>query len=200
MSTLPVAMPHHRAIVLVDIQGSTARTNVDKALLRQRMYEVLKRALRISKIAERHRDGFIDRGDGVLMLIYPVKQVPKTVLLHTFIPTLARLLNEHNERWPDHQFRLRAAVHAGEVHYDSQGCFGEALDATFRLLEAPEVKSKLVEIENPLILVVSDDIYQSVIRHGYDGIDHREYEQTVQVRVGTQHYSGWVHVPELPAS
>jgi hypothetical protein len=199
MSTLPVALPHHRAIVLVDIQGSTARTNVDKARLRGWMYDLLKRALRVSRIAERHRDAFIDRGDGVLVLIHPVKQVPKTVLLHTFIPTLARLLNEHNARWPDHQFRLRAAVHAGEVHYDPQGCFGEALDATFRLLESPAVKRRLIEIENPLILVVSDHIYHSVIRHGYEGIDQREYEQTVQVRVGAQQYCGWVHVPDLSA-
>lgn len=196
MTTLPVALPHHRAIVLVDIQGSTARTNVGKARLRQWMYEMLKRALRASKIAERHRDPLIDRGDGVLVLIHPVKQVPKTVLLNTFIPTLSRLLAEHNTRWPDHQFRLRAAVHAGEVHYDAQGCFGESVDATFRLLEAPEVKRKLTETEEPLVLVVSDDIYQSLIWHGYEGIDHRDYEHVVQVRVGMRQYGGWVHVPE----
>jgi GTP diphosphokinase / guanosine-3',5'-bis(diphosphate) 3'-diphosphatase len=33
--------------------------------------------------------------------------------------------------------RLRVVLHAGEVHYDGNGCFGEALDIAFRLLDAP---------------------------------------------------------------
>jgi class 3 adenylate cyclase len=192
-----VATPHHRAIVLVDIEGSTARTNIGRAWLRQWMYDLLKRALRASRIAERHRDPFIDRGDGVLVLIHPVEQVPKTVLLNMFVPTLGRLIAEHNARLPDGQFRLRVAVHAGDVHYDAQGVFGEAVDATLRLLQAPAVKQKLAgDAEAPLVLVVSDDIYQSLIRHGYDGIDHRDYEEVVQVRVGVRQYGGWVYLAE----
>jgi hypothetical protein len=155
--------------------------------------------MRASKIAERHRDPLIDRGDGVLVLVHPVRQVPKTLLLNTFVPTLNTLLAEHNARWPDHQFRLRVAVHAGEVHYDPQGVFGEAIDLACRLLDAPEVKDKLVHTDGPLVLVVSDDIYQSLIRHGYDGIDHHAYEQLVQVSVGVRWYQGWVHTPDTEA-
>jgi class 3 adenylate cyclase len=194
MTSLPVATPHHRAIVLVDIEGSTGRTNNGRAWLRVSMYDLVKQALRASKVAERHRDPFIDRGDGVLVLFHPVKQVPKTVLLNTFVPTLTKLIAEHNERSPEQQFRLRVAVHAGEVHYDAQGVFGEAVDATFRLLQAAEVKRKLADADAPLVLVVSDDIYQSLIRHGYDGIDHRDYENVVRVRVGMRQYDGWVRV------
>src|SRR6266545_1374399 len=91
-ASAPMATPHHRAIVLVDIEGSTARTNIGRAWLRQSMYDLLKRALRASRIAEHHRDPLIDRGDGVLVLIHPVQQVPKTVLLNIFVPTLSRLI------------------------------------------------------------------------------------------------------------
>jgi len=49
-------------------------------------------------------------------------------------------------------------VHAGEVHYDDNGCFGEALDVAFRLLDAPRFKKALREAASPLILIVSDPI------------------------------------------
>jgi hypothetical protein len=62
-------------------------------------------------------------------------------------------------------------IHAGEVHYDANGCFGEALDVAFRLLDASQVKTALRQTVDPLILVISADIYGSTVRHGYDGLD-----------------------------
>jgi len=194
MSTLPVAVPHHRNIVAVDIEGSTTRTNPAKGRLRHTMYDLFEAALHASGILEDHRDALIDRGDGVLALIHPVDEAPKTLLLNTFVPTLSQLLAEHNERAPLQGLRLRAAVHAGEVHYDRQGCFGEALDITFRLLDAPEVKSKLSQTEAPMVLVVSDDIYRHVVRHCYEGIDRDAFQQLVRVRVAGQQHRGWIWV------
>jgi class 3 adenylate cyclase len=192
MSTLPLLVPHHRNIVTVDIEGSTARTNPAKGRLRQVMYDLFEEALLVCGILASHRDALIDRGDGVLALIYPVDQAPKTLLLDSLVPTLSRLLAEHNERAPLQKLRLRTAVHAGEVHYDRQGCFGEALDITFRLLDAPEVKIRLSETNAPLVLVVSDDIYRSVIRHCYEGIDRDAFEQLVAVTVAGQQHRGWI--------
>jgi class 3 adenylate cyclase len=194
MSTLPVAVPHHRTIVAVDIEGSTTRTNPAKGRLRHTMYDLFEAALHASGIVDDHRDALIDRGDGVLALIHPVDEAPKTLLLDTFVPTLSRLLAEHNGRSPLQQLRMRAAVHAGEVHYDRQGCFGEALDITFRLLDSPEVKGRLSQTEAPLVLVVSDDIYRSVVRHCYEGIDCGAFQPLVRVRVAGQQQRGWVCV------
>jgi len=33
--------------------------------------------------------------------------------------------------------RLRTVMHAGEVHVDGRGFYGDDLDSAFRLLEAP---------------------------------------------------------------
>jgi hypothetical protein len=192
MSTVPVAVPHHRNIVAVDIEDSTARTNTAKGWLRHVMYDLFEAALQASGILEEHMDALIDRGDGVLALIYPVNQAPKTLLLNTFVPTLGRLLGEHNSQSPLQLLRMRAAVHAGEVHYDGKGIFGEALDITFRLLDAPEVKSRLSETRAPLVLVVSDDIYRSVVRHCYEGIDRDAFQQLVRLRVAGEERRGWV--------
>jgi hypothetical protein len=86
-------------------------------------------------------------------------------------------------------------VHAGEVHYDANGCFGEALDVAFRLLDASQVKRALQGAVEPLILVVSGDIYRSVVRHGYDGIDQRAYHPLVRVQVAGNRYPGWIQLP-----
>ena len=113
---------------------------------------------------------------------------------------LSRLLTDYNAGLPQHsrpqrQLRVRVVMHAGEVHYDANGCFGEALDVAFRLLDATRVKRALREMADPLILVVSEDIYSSVVRHGYDGIDHEAFHQMVRVQVAGRRYPGWIHLP-----
>jgi hypothetical protein len=156
------------------------------------MYDLFEEALLGCGIHEQYRDPLVDRGDGVLALLYPVDEVPKTLLFNAFVPTLSRLLVEHNAGWPLQRLRMRAAVHAGEVHYDRQGQFGEALDVTFRLLDAPEVKNWLTKSNAPLVLVVSDYIYRTVIRHCYEGIDSGAFQQLVNVRVAGEEQRGWI--------
>ncbi|MFL6141524.1 MAG: hypothetical protein ACJ72N_06610 [Labedaea sp.] len=191
-------LPLHRAIVAVDVEGSTTRTNPAKAQLRHNMYDVLESALRECGIVEQHRDELVDRGDGVLVLVHPVDHLPKTLLLNVFIPALIQLVADHNAHQPNHWFRLRSAVHAGEVHFDRRGAFGEAIDITCRLLDAPELKVQLRQTTAPLVLVVSDDIYRSLVRHRYDGIDDRDFEPMVHVEVAGNPHRGWVYVPPAP--
>jgi class 3 adenylate cyclase len=195
MGTVSPALPLHRTIVVVDVEGSTRRLNPAKARLRRAMYDLLEKALRTSGIAEEHHDRLIDRGDGALVLVHPVDEVPKTLLLTTFIPSLGRLLASHGAHGPDHGIRLRTALHAGEVHYDERGPFGEAIDLTCRLLDAPELRTKLSETAASLVLVVSEDIYRGVIRHGYEGIDDQAFEPLVTVELGEYPHRGWVYVP-----
>jgi class 3 adenylate cyclase len=145
---LATGLPHHRTIVAVDIERSTTRTDPIKAEFRTKLYELFDAALRSAGILKRHRDRFIDRGDGALALIHPVKQASKVLLLNRAIPTLDQLLTDYNAslprlRRPERQLRVRAVVHAGEVHYDANGCFGEVLDVAFRLLDATPVKKAL---------------------------------------------------------
>ncbi|HEU5107000.1 MAG TPA: hypothetical protein VFT95_00345 [Micromonosporaceae bacterium] len=109
--------------------NSTARTDMEKAELRRSLYEIFEDALYGAGFGESSRDALIDRGDGILTLIDPA--VPKTVLLNEVVPTLGERLAEVAG------LRLRTIVHAGEVLYDRRGVFGESVDLTFRLLEAP---------------------------------------------------------------
>jgi class 3 adenylate cyclase len=194
-------LPRHRAIVALDIEQSTSRPDPVKAELRRTIYDLFDQALRSAGICRRHRDRFTDRGDGLLALIHPVDRAPKALLLNRAIPALSKLLADYNAAVlyadrPHWQLRIRAVVHAGEVHYDTNGCFGEALDIAFRLLDAPSVKKTLRTAVGPLTLVISADIYRTIVRHGYDGIDQHAFRPLVRVHVAGNRYTGWIHLPQ----
>ena len=198
---LPAAgLPRHRAVIALDIERSTSRPDPVKAELRSKLYEVFDAALLAAGIRGHYRDRFIDRGDGILALIHPVDQAPTAALLKTAVPALSQLLTDYNASLPragrpQRQLRVRAVVHSGEVHYDRNGCFGEALDIAFRLLDAAHVKKALQAAADPLILVISGDIYRAIVRHGYEGIDQRAFHPLVQVRIAGHRYPGWIHIP-----
>jgi hypothetical protein len=191
----------YRAIVAVDIEQSTTRPDPVKAELRRILYELFDQALRSAGIHRRHRDRFTDRGDGLLALIHPVDQAAKPVLLNRVVPAFGQLLTGYDASLTSRshrQLRVRVVMHAGEVNYDGYGCFGEALDIAFRLLDAPGVKKALRAAPDPLTLVVSDDIYRTVVRHGYDGLDQQAFRPLTRVNVAGHRYLGWVHAPRQP--
>jgi hypothetical protein len=190
------AGPVYRSIVAVDLEGSTTRTNPVKGELRRVMYDLLERALDAVPISSDHLEPLTDRGDGVLLLIRPDDEVPKTVLLDRLIPLLAALLTEHNAAamWPPLRMRLRAVVHAGEVHSDSRGFYGEAIDVAIRLLDSAPLKKELRQILSPLVLVVSDEIHSGIVAQGY--LDSDCYRPLVRIRVANKQHRGWVHIPE----
>jgi hypothetical protein len=188
--------PVHRSIFVVDLEGSTTRTNPVKGDLRRIMYDVLEQALKAAGISPRHVDQWADRGDGVLILIRPDDDVPKTVLFARLIPALTTLLAEHNATVsrPELGIRLRAVIHAGEVHEDRRGCYGDDLDVAFRLLNARTVKRALkAATPAPLALVVSEEIFTGILRHGY--VDGAPYQQRVHVQVGQTRRRGRLHIP-----
>jgi hypothetical protein len=190
--------PVHRLIFAVDIEGSTERNNLAKGQLRRILYELLGRALEAAGIGARHLEPYTDRGDSVLVLIKPHDEVPKTLVLGVLVPTLTALLAEHNASAarPELRMRLRAVVHAGEVHEDNQGFYGDDLDSAFRLLEAPRLKKALKDaLATPLILVVSEEIFNGIVQQGY--LDDALFRPLVRVRVGRRQRRGWVHVPVL---
>jgi hypothetical protein len=191
----------HRSILAVDIEDSTQRTNPVKGELRDEVYRLTAGALGLAGVDDHYCDPFVDRGDGVLVLLRPADDFPKPFLLSRLMPALASLLAARNSGVSPADrpliMRLRAVIHAGEVHYDGRGPFGEDLDVAFRLLEAPRFKTHLKKAAGPLALVVSDFIYQSVIRHGYDGIDSEEFLPLVNVTVGSKRRKGWVYLPRV---
>ena len=82
----------------------------------------------------------------------------------------------------------------GTSHDDDNGCFGEALDIAFRLLDAPSVKETLKMARGAVLLVVSSDIHDLLLSYSGGNADHTaSCPLTVQV-AGNDH-QGWIHVP-----
>lgn len=193
------SLPVHRSILAVDIEGSTQRTNPVKGELREEVYRLMAGALGVAGIDAQYCDPFTDRGDGVLVLLRPADEFPKPFLFSRLMPALADLLVARNSGIPPTEYprhlRLRVVIHAGEVHHDENGFFGEDLEVAFRLLDTPRLKAHLRNAREPLVLVASDEMYGSIIRHGYDGIDDEEFRPLVAVNVGGQRRKGWVHLP-----
>jgi class 3 adenylate cyclase len=181
--------PCRRTIVAVDIEDSSARPNHEKAQLRDAMYALLDEALVNSGVTEDLRDPPYDRGDGAIMLVHPVGPDPCGQLLDRGIRTMSDRLTEHNTAGRP-GFRLRAAIHSGDVYFDRFGMFGEDVDLTMRLLEAPDVKRRLRQTSAPLVLVVSEHVHHSVRRR-----DAPAFEPLARVLMGAREHVGWVHVP-----
>lgn len=190
--------PVYRTALAVDVEGSTTRTNRAKAVVRDVMYRLVTEALAVHGIGDDDIGRLVDRGDGLLALIRPADSAPKTLLIGSVVPTLGALLTRYNDEHPDAPLRLRCVVHAGEVHFDRHGQYGEMLDVAFRLLDAPRVKRALRRAAGPLVLVISDDLYWSVVHHGYGSVAALPFAPLVAVRVADLPRQGWLHVPGEP--
>ncbi|GAB1509473.1 hypothetical protein [Actinophytocola sp. KF-1] len=164
------------------------------------MYDLLEETLTACGIPEDVWAPFHDRGDGAMLLLRPHDDVPKTLLLHTLVPMMTERLSAHSATYPGRSFRLRVAIHSGEVHFDTRGVFGADIDLTFRLLNSRDLKLRLQETDAPLVLAVSDYIHRAVISHGYDGIDGRTFEPAICLQVAGDRHVGWVQIPTAPSA
>ena len=185
----PAGPPRRRAIVGLDIEQSTSRPDPVKAEFRIMLYELFEAALRSADIGPDRRGPFMDRGDGLLVLIDPAEEAQ---LLSRVVPVFAQLLAGYDTGLPpQRRLRVRVVVHAGEVRDDDNGCFGEALDIACRLLDAPEAKAALKAAPGPLLLVISGGIHDSLT-------GHEDFRHLVTTQVAGRQHPGWVSVPAVP--
>jgi hypothetical protein len=186
-------LPTHRSIVVVDVVSFTRpdRDNVDQLAIRDALYRTLHEAFEESGIPWRQtvRE---DRGDGVL--IFVSAEVSKVLLLGALPARLGALLAHGNaQRAPRQRFRLRVAVHAGEVHHDAHGYAGYDVNLAFRLVDAQPLRAAMAASAAPVGLIVSEGVHDGVLRHGYGGLDPAAF-QRVPVRVKTADVAGWIQL------
>jgi NB-ARC domain/Tetratricopeptide repeat len=187
----------HRSVLVIDVEkfGDPARTNADQVAVQDGMYLALEGALASAGVS---RQGCVieDRGDGALVLISP--EVPKSWLVTRLPVRLAAALGDHNAACSvNARIRLRMALHAGEIHPDGYGVTGSAVNRTFRLVEAPALKSALDDSAGMLALIVSDWFYDEVVRH--EPAAEPECYRPVHAVVKEKRAAAWIRVLEVPA-
>jgi len=179
--------------MVVDVERfcDRSRTNLDQLAVREGLYKALTQAFSTSGIVGVNCE---DRGDGALILIPP--DVPKTRLVTSLPTRLMAAIARHNAgRAEPERMRLRVALHAGEIYHDAHGVAGASINHAFRLAEAPALKSALDASPGVLALIVSDWLYDEVVRHDPSAVPGSY--RPVWVIVKETAAAGWIRVPDL---
>ena len=186
--------PIHQSILAFDIEGFTDshRDDNSRLSLRAGFYTLTEEAFEAAGVPWAEC-WYEDRGDGAIVLVPP--HVPKVLLLDPLLGCLSAALTDHNRAVPVAQrFRLRCAVHAGEVASDAHGLAGTDLVTTCRMLDAGELRAALRRSRGDVAVIVSELIYEGIVRHRYRGIDPVDYHP-VSVQVKKTRLRGWIHLP-----
>lgn len=188
----------HRSIMAMDIEGYSTRGNPAQSSLRAALYD-LAQASTDDVGLDWSQFGVQDAGDSILLFI--PSTVPPVRLVGTLVRALDDRLAERSRRTSaEYAMRLRVALHYGLVQRDRHGWSGDAVNLTTRLLDAQPLREVLSAATRArLVFIVSDDIYQDVIRHEYRSIDTAAYCPVRFDAKQMRDVVGWVFVPGYPS-
>lgn len=185
--------PLHHTLIAMDVEKSGMRD--DPLLLRMRAdLRMIIRELLVRQHLDPDAVTVEDLGDGY-RLLFPSAVTPMAAL-DPFIPNLATELRLHRTASSaTNRLRLRVAVHTGLLHSEPAGAWtGTPLRDLARLLDADAVRQALRDTpETDLVLVVSQLVYDTVVRHGYT-LDPAGF-RPVRVQVKETDETAWVHIP-----
>ncbi|MBO2449542.1 cyclic nucleotide-binding domain-containing protein [Actinomadura barringtoniae] len=191
------------SILFTDIASfnDPSRTDGDRKVIKAAMYDVLQSSFGESGVpwTSCHVE---DRGDGALLIAPP--SIPTAKLVDPLVSRLSAGLRTHNRRaTAPVRLQLRVALHVGPVSRDGRGVAGESVSQTARLLDAPILKAELAEAGSDLGFIVSEFVYDSVVKHAPGAVDPRAYRQ-VKVRVKETKAKAWIYLtadaaPNTPA-
>ncbi|GHF18113.1 hypothetical protein [Streptomyces morookaense] len=188
----------HYWIMVLDVESFSPRKNPVQRAVRRAMYEVVEESLSRAGIAG--QDVVMeDRGDGILILV--PSTIPPVLLAGDFIRELHDNLRERAVLTSTAAaMRFRVALHQGLASRDEHGWSGDAINTTFRLVDAKPLRDVLTAAHHAhLVFSVSSDVYRDVVQHGYRPLDPAAY---LPVRFEAKHgqpIEAWVTVPGYSA-
>jgi len=184
--------PLYRSIMVLDVAGFGRLPNLAQLRVRTALNTALRGAFRGTGVRWSAL-AVEDRGDGAIVLAPPT--MSKVELLDPVIPELGARIRAHNEAADGPRIRVRVSVHAGEVHRDATGWAGTDLNVACRLVGNAAVSRYLLQRPAAdVLVVVSEAVYQGVVRHAYRRIDPAAYEP-VHIAVKELNVRAWVHTP-----
>lgn len=188
------AEARYELVISVDARRSGEYEDADKPSMRAQLYRVLEAAFRQAKVA-RDAVHLEDRGDGVLAAV--ASRVPVTRLLGLWMVEVHEHLR-HENRGLSRPLGLRVGLHVGPVRHDERGISGRAVDLACRLADSPVARALLDAERADLVLVVSDGLYEDVVRGGGKYIDAAHYT-AARLRLKEGEVTAWFRLPGRPA-
>ena len=178
------------SVFMADIVGfgDPIRTDADRSVLIRVFYKAMEDVFERAGIAwVRCHDE--DRGDGVLLIV--PSSIPTGDVVHPLVDMLATRLRQHNKRVPRAQrMRLRVALNVGPVTENEHGVEGEAIINTARLMEASQLKEAVTRPGVDLVLIASQYVFESVVRH----LPQASAYRPVDVSVKKFQAQAWIRV------
>lgn len=184
----------NQTILITDIEDFSAQHRDDaiRARLRARLRRLIATALRDVGI-ENARYSMYTTGDGLLVAIDPAASKPR--LLGPMVERLVVGLRVQNGQVDaPERLRIRLVLHAGDVLFDEDGPFGNQLNFAFRLLDSQVLRDLLKQASGPLLVCVSDSVYQQVIAQRHEGLNPNAFE-AVWLESKATRGLGWVQSP-----
>lgn len=182
----------YRLVLAVDVEKYSARDAREQLRAQNELHRILSAAARDVGLDQRQWYEQVS-GDGELVVL--PEDVDVSVVVGDFTSCLEMILGEYNGQVVDgigRRLRLRVALHHGTL---TPGPFGPAGDAPIvvsRLLDAEPLRRLLAEQQDrDLALIVSQSLYQDVVRTGFCSLDPDEFH-AVRVNAKGMQYDGFV--------
>lgn len=161
-----------RLCLAADIRRWSSRKVPEQIRAQQSLAEVVRAACRAARLPEEIAQV---SGDGVLLLA--PTGIDESVVIPAFVHGLTVALAQDNRMLADTaRIRLRLALTAGSVSDGETGFSGQAIIECFRLLDSAPVRTALEDYPNAdLAMIVSDHLYQDVIRHDFGSLRSEDF-------------------------
>lgn len=183
-----------RLCVAYDIERYSGRGTRREYATQQRLADVLEFALGEAGLTTDDYE-IQEQGDGGIAFLPTGGTVNEPRILVGLIGALRTGLTELNEDLVEQaKVRLRVGLGQGVVHRAAHGYVGPAVVDVCRLRDAEAVRTMLADSGSPLVVVVSDGLYNDVLAHGYHGLPGSAFVP-VDVQVKTFAGRAWIYLP-----
>jgi class 3 adenylate cyclase len=163
----------YRLVVAVDVEGYSKLDALDQSLVQSRLGEVLDVAAHNAGL-DRSLWYRQVRGDGELAVL-PADADTAWVVGH-FTEQLATALRALRQAGTP--LRMRLAMHCGTLTAGEFGLVGHAPIVTCRLLDSKVVRRALAIGDGDLVLVISQSLFDDVVRTRFHELDPSRFRAT----------------------
>ncbi|MFJ3647734.1 hypothetical protein [Streptomyces murinus] len=184
-------VPHRRLCLAADMEQYSRLDTRTQSAVQADLVRLLDEAATLSGL---DRAAWARQPQGDMEFAVLPEDTDSTVL-GAFVHHLSACLESLNARQAAQRVRLRLAVDAGVATDAALGHAGPAPVAVARYVNAPPLKAVLAALTSAdLAVMVSDRLYQDVVRFGHPGLDPAQY---VRVHVQVKEFGGygWIRVP-----
>ncbi len=188
----PDGIPHSRLCLAVDMEQYSRLDTRTQSAIQSDLLRLLDEAASLTGL---DRAAWARQPQGDQEFAVLPEATPEAAVLGPFVHHLAARLGALNARPAAPRVRLRLAVDTGVVADAALGHAGPAPVAVARYVNAPQLRAVLAALASAdLAVIVSDRLYQDVVRLGHPDLDPAQYVQA-HVRVKEFGGYGWIRVP-----